>query len=183
MKFNLTAALESLFRSLQSPKETDPPLPVSMILLLRDPRFPSLEQLRAAAEVAYGVPFSTDKTARYCVFQQVLFTLMNAGPHTLSFLYYTKPYGDNSEDFGRAMPMASQRDAWARHTSWMAIDYVKGALDLDVEYAVLAKFCAAILENNCTGIYLPRERTFIPNDGSLAPELERISSLCRIQFS
>ena len=177
MKLNLKAALESLFRSLQSPKETEKcSLPVSMVLLLRDPRFPSLEQLRAAAEAAYGVAFSRDKATRYCVFQQVLFTLMNAGPHTLSFLYYTKPYGDNVDDFGRAMPKASQREAWAKHTAWMAVDYVRGGTDPELEYCVIAKLYAEMLNDNCVGVYAPTEQSFIPNDGFLREELRRIAA-------
>ncbi|MGA2373785.1 MAG: hypothetical protein ABSG11_24285, partial [Candidatus Korobacteraceae bacterium] len=137
----------------------------------------ALEQLRSAGERAFGVPFSGDMSAPHCVFQKVLFTLMKAGPHTLSFLNYTKPYGDRPNEFGRAMPTASQRQAWAEHTAWTAVDYAEGGIDLELEYAVLAGLCAEMLDANCVGVYVPRERMFIPNDGSLLPELHRIASL------
>jgi len=176
MKLNLRAALDTLRRSLASPGESESEsLPVSMVLLLRESRFLSLEQLRSAGERAFGVPFSGDMSAPHCVFQKVLFTLMKAGPHTLSFLNYTKPYGDH--EFGRAMPMASQRQAWSVHRAWTAIDYAIGGIDLELEYAVLAGLCAEMLDGNCVGVYVPRERMFIPNDGSLLPELHRIESL------
>jgi hypothetical protein len=178
MKLNLKAALKTLRRSLESPQEQkSSELPVSMVLLLRESRFLTLEQLRSAGERAFGSPFSGDPTSSHCVFQRVLFTLMKTGPHTLSFLNYTKPYGDRSEEFGKAMLMASQRTAWAEHTVWTAVDYAKGATDLDLKYAVLARLCAAMLDGNCVGIYVPREQRFIPNDGSLVPELHRIASL------
>jgi hypothetical protein len=176
MKLNLRAAFDTLRRSLASPnKNKGDDLPVSIVLLLGESRFLTLEQLRSAGERAFGVPFSDDKSSPHCVFQEVLFTLMRAGPHTLSFLNYTKPYGDHPEEFGKAMPMASQRQAWAKHTAWTAVDYVKGGIDLELEYAVLAGLCAEMLDGNCVGVYVPRERSFIPNDGSLLPELHRIT--------
>jgi hypothetical protein len=79
--------------------------------------------------------------------------------------------------FGSAMPKASQPQAWAEHTAWTAVDYAKGGIDLELEYAVLAGLCAEMLDGNCVGVYVPRERAFIPNDGSVQPELHRISSL------
>lgn len=61
---------------------------------------------------------------------------------------------------------------------------------INVELARLAaEFCSAyaylvftnggseMLDENCVGVYVPRERRFIPNDGSRLPELHRISSL------
>jgi len=179
MKLNLRAAFDTLRRSLVSAdkNKSETPLPVSMVLLLRESRFLTLEQLRSAGERAFGAPFSGERSSPHCVFQKVLFTLMKAGPHTLSFLNYTKPYGDHHEEFGRAMPTASQRQAWAEHTAWTAVDYAKGGIDLELEYAVLAGLCTEMLDGNCVGVYLPRERMFIPNDGSLLPKLNRISSL------
>ena len=179
MKLNLKAAFETLRRSLESPQkqETSTP-PVSMVLLLRESRFLTLEQLRSAGERAFGAPFSGDRSSSHCVFQKVLFTLMKTGPHTLSFLNYTKPYGDHPEKFAKAMSMASQRKAWSEHTAWTAVDYVKDDTNRDrVEYAVLARLCTEMLDWNCVGVYLPRENRFIPNDGSLVPELHRIASL------
>ncbi|MGD0931990.1 MAG: hypothetical protein ABR902_15180 [Candidatus Korobacteraceae bacterium] len=177
MKLNLRAALDTHWRSLAPrDKNKSENLPVSMVLLLREPHFLTLEQLRSAGERAFRAPFSSDLSAPHCVFQKALFTLMKAGPHTLSFLNYTKPYGDRSDEFGKAMPMASQRQAWAQHTAWTAVDYAKGGIDLELEYAVLAGLCAEMLDANCVGVYVPRGQMFIPDDGSLLPELRRIAS-------
>jgi hypothetical protein len=179
MKLNLKAAFESILRWGESPdKGAD--FPVSMVLLLRESKFLTLDQLRSAAERAFGTSFAGDKESRHCVFQAVLFTLMKAGPHTLSFLNYTKPYGDDSQEFGKAMPTGSQRQAWAEHTAWTAVDYVNGGIDPELEYAVLAKLCAEMFDANCAGLYVPRERMFIPNDGSLLPELQRTAATRRL---
>jgi len=175
MKFNLKEAFESILRWGNTPDE-DGDLPVSMVLLLRDPRFSTLDQLRSAGERAFGISFSDDKESRHFVVQVVLFTVMKAGPHTLSFLNYRKPYGDDSPNFEMSLPKASQRLAWSEHTAWTAVDYVKGGAKLELEYAVLAKLCAEMVDANCVGLYMPGKQTFIPNDDSLREKLQRVAA-------
>jgi hypothetical protein len=53
----------------------------------------SLNQLRVAAERAFGTPFAAAPESQHFVMQTRLITLMKAGHRTLSFLNYTKPYG------------------------------------------------------------------------------------------
>src|SRR5580700_2576803 len=176
MKLNLKKSFESILRWGKAPDKKDD-LPVSMVLLLREPRFLTLDQLRSAAERAFGTSFAEAKQSRHFVVQAAFLTIIKAGPHSLSFLNYTKPYGDDSPEFWKAMPTASQRQAWAEHSAWTAVDYVKGGVDLELEYAVLAKLCAEILDANCTGLYVPKERMFIPNDGSVEAELHRVAAV------
>jgi hypothetical protein len=175
MRLNLKKAFESILRWVES-SGGDGNLPVSIVLLLREPKFLTLDQLRSSAQRAFGVSFNGDKESRHCVIQPAFFTIMKAGPHTLSFLNYTKPYGEDSPEFGKSMPTASQRQAWAGHTAWTAVDYAKGTDDLEHKYAVLAVLCLEMVDANCTGLYVPRERSFIPNDGSLLVELKKIAS-------
>ena len=173
MRFNLKGAFESILRW-GGDKDGDGP--VSMVLLLREPKFLTLDQLRLAAEKAFGTSFTGEKESRHYVIQVVLFTIMKAGPHSLSFLNYRKPYGDDSYDIGRSWRKPSQRQAWADHTAWTAVDYVKGGADLELEYAALAKLCAEMLDVNCVGLYIPGKRTFIPNDDYLRGKLQRMAA-------
>jgi hypothetical protein len=176
MKFNLKKAFESILRWRNNPDE-DGDLPVSMVLLLREPRFSTLDQLRSAGERAFGTPFSDEKESRHFVVQVVLFTIMKAGRHSLSFMNQKRPYGDDSSNIRKSWPKASQRQAWAEHTAWTAVDYVKGGADLELEYAVLAKLCGEMLDDNCVGLYVPGRRTFFPNDASLREYLQGIAEL------
>ena len=169
---NLKKAFETLLRSLKAP-DKDGELPISMVLLLREARFPTLDQLRLIGEKAFGTPFTGDKGSGHYVVQVALFTIMKAGSHTLSFLNQTRPYGDDPQEFQRAWPRASQQEAWAKHKAWTAVDYVKGGLDLKLEYVVLAKVCSEMLDVTCVGLYIPGEQTFFPNDDSLRDELQR----------
>jgi len=177
MKFNLKKAFESILRWRSSPGE-DGDLPVSMVLLRRESRFPTLDQLRSAGERAFGTSFAGDKESQHYVVQVVLFTIMRAGNHTLSFLNNKNPYGEGEfpPEFGRLLPKASQRLAWGEHTAWTAVDYVKGGVDLDLEYAVLATLCAEMVDASCVGLYVPREQLVVPNDGSLRDELQRMAA-------
>jgi hypothetical protein len=168
----LKAALESILRLGNAAPATHAP-PVSMVLLLRAERFPNLEQLRDAAEKAYGRKFSGDKSSAHCVYQQILFTLARVGPHTLSFMFYTKPYDEEYRALGNSWALPNQRTAWAEHTAWIAVDYAKGELDLEARYALLARFCAELYDDNCVGVYLPREGAFIPGASSVRNMLSR----------
>lgn len=177
MKFNLKAALESLLHWKDPrPDVGDGNLPVSMVLLLREPKFPTLEDLRFAAERAFGTSFHSGEESQYFVKEIVLFNITQAGPHTISFLRFSKPYGDDSGKFGNSLPSANQRQAWTEHKAWFSLDYVKGGKDLELEYAVLADLCAELLDQNCSGVYMPRELSFIPNDSALRNELKRIAA-------
>jgi hypothetical protein len=147
--------------------------PASMVLLLKEPRFPNLERLREAAELAYGVKFSLQKTDRNCVYTEILFTIMKVGPHALSFMFYTKPYSSDSPTLARAWKLPVQRAAWAEHTSFLAIDYAKGGIDFESRYALLARLCRHLYDANCVGIYLPRERAFVPGEGSVRDMLNQ----------
>lgn len=178
MKLNLKAALGSLLRSSQGRESKDgnhePP---SIVLLLREPTFRNLEQLKSAGERAFGRPFVTGDSTEFCVFQKVLFTLMRVGPHVLSFMYYTKPYfGENSQAFANALPLPAQRVAWNQHTSWAAINYAQGPARSDEQYAVLSKLGIEMLDSNCVGAFVPEKRVFVPHDGPLLQALQHYAS-------
>src|SRR5690242_832949 len=121
----LRAAFDSILGFFKSGRSDDP---ASMVLLLRSPQFLTRNQLSSAGERAFGTPFSDAKNAKHCVVQSSIFTLMKAGPHLLSFLNCTKPYGEGEfpSDFAESIPQASQRQAWAEHKAWAAVNYVKG---------------------------------------------------------
>jgi hypothetical protein len=150
--------------------------PLSMVLLLRTPHFFRDIELRTAAEKAWGVSFSDGEGSMHCVIQKGTTTLMKAGPHLLSFCHYPKPYVENPKENTAWLPKASQRRAWAEHEACLGVDYMNRDPDAELAYCVLAKLIAEMLDENCAGIYVPREKSLIPNDGSLYPELQRIAS-------
>jgi len=147
--------------------------PSSIVLLLQSSQFPNLTQLSACAEKAFHVPFATENTTNYCVFQKVLFTLLRAGPHVLSFMFYTKPYFQDDPNFVRDLRLPAQRAACEKHSAWLAMNYARGPANEDVQYALLSKLSIAMLNSDCTGAYFPGKHALIPNDGSLLLALEK----------
>jgi len=184
MGINLRAAFQNLGRSLGKSNEANSREDVntgskSMVLLLRQPSFLTLERLREAGSQVFGAPFSDDQRDTHCVVQRAMITSMVAEPHKISFLHYSRPYGDSPEhsrEFGRAMATESQRQAWAEHNAWTAVVYVAGIVEFDLAHALLARLCAQVVDDNCAGVYMPGGRVFIPNDGSLLPALEQLGS-------
>lgn len=153
--------------------------PLSMVLLLRAPHFFSAGELRLAAERAWHRSFAgVEQGSMYCVVQKGPITLMKAGPHLLNFFHYQSPYIENHTANVGWLPKAAQREAWLQHSACVGVDYLNQGQSVEVAYCVLAQLTSEMLDGNCTGIYVPRERALIPNDESLYLELHKFGSAC-----
>lgn len=150
--------------------------PISIVLLQRVPHFFSAAELRLAAEKTWGASFTNGgANSMRRVKQSGNATLMKAGPHLLNFFQYPRPYIDNPESNVDRLPLDSQRQAWVEHSAYVAVDYLNRNVDLDLAYCILSGLVAEMLDENCTGIYVPRESSLSPNDRSLYSELRRIA--------
>jgi hypothetical protein len=134
-------------------------------------------ELRLAAERAWHRSFDGDeKESMHCVNQAGAVTLMKAGPHLLNFFYYPGPYVENPKENVDWLPRPSQRQAWLQHSGCLGVDYLNDGVSIELGYCVLSQLIAEMLDGNCTGIYIPRERSLIPNDESLYLELHKLGS-------
>jgi hypothetical protein len=155
--------------------ETDEPI-ISIVLLLRKAHYFNKEELCAAAERAWGMSFEDSPRSRHFVLPMGHVILMKAGPHVLTFFTAPKSYFEDPERDSKRFPGIRQQRAWAEHRAWAAVDYLKGGIDLELEYSVLAKIVAELLDPNCVGVYVPAENSFLPNDASLYGELQKIAA-------
>jgi hypothetical protein len=104
---------------------------------------------------------------------------MKAGPHALSVFHNSKPYfDDDPKENVNWLPHLSQRQAWINHSAWVAVDYLNDGVRVELGYAVLSNLVAEMLDGNCTGVYIPQQRSLIPNDESLYLELHKLASAC-----
>jgi hypothetical protein len=147
-----------------------------MVLLLREPHFWQKEEIRSAAEEAWRISFAGGEGSMHCVAQNRNVTLLKAGPHLLGFFNYPEPYVDNPEENIDWLLLESQRRAWTQHSACTGVDYLNEDKDVELGYCVLAKLVAEMLNENCTGIYIPRGSSLIPNDGSLYGELQKMAA-------
>jgi hypothetical protein len=114
----------------------------------------------------------------HCVAQTGIVTLMKAGPHLLNFFYYAAPYIENPKGDIGWLPQESQRQAWINHSACVGVDYLNYDVSVELGYCVLSKLVAEMLDGNCTAVYIPRQRSLIPNDESLYVELHKLASAC-----
>jgi hypothetical protein len=153
--------------------------PLSMVLLLRKPHLFTSEELRLAAERAWHKSFAGgEENSTHCVVQSAAITLMKAGPHLLNFFYSPEPYVENPRENADWLPHPDQRQAWVNHSACEGVDYLNDGISVEVGFGVLAKLVAEMLDGNCTGVYIPRQRSLIPNDESLYLELHKLAAAC-----
>ncbi len=98
--------------------------------------------------------------------------------HTLSFLFKTRRYFDDDPDQARGFKESLRRDdplqAWIEHKAFFAVAYVKGNVDRDSKYVILARLCAELFDENCTAIYLPGKRALVPGRELALRQLNRM---------
>jgi hypothetical protein len=147
----------------------------SIVLLLREPHAYDKEELRLAAQKAWGAPFQTEPGDGNLVIGSGPRIIMKAGRHFLTFPSAAQPYSDDPQQISELLPLG-QRRLWMQHRAWIALDYMKGGNDRILEYGVLARLAAEMLTDNCVGIFLPESGDFLPNDASLDAALRRIAA-------
>jgi hypothetical protein len=151
--------------------------PLSIVLLLRKPHFFTAAELRLSAERAWHTSFDDgENKSMHHVAQAGTATLMKAGPHLLSFFHYPEPYVEKPRENVDWLPQRSQRQAWIQHSGCVAVDYLNDGVSVELGYCVLSQLVAEMLDGNCTGTYIPRERSLIPNDEPLYLELHKLGS-------
>ena len=153
--------------------------PISIVMLLREPHFFQANELRNAAERAWHTSFShEERESRHTVVQKGAVTLVKAGPHLLNLFFCASPYSEDPKSNTGWLPKASQREAWAQHAAYCAVDFMNDGASVQLGYCVLSQLVSEMLDGNCAGVYVPRERSLIPNDQSLYLTLHRFASAC-----
>lgn len=155
--------------------------PDSMVLLLRESHVFTKEELSAAATRAWNRTFEDSERSRHFVVQQGLVTFVKVGSHFLNILHANTPYFGHVDDgeFENFLPEAERRLAWRAHHAWCAVDHMIKGTDEQTKYCVLAALVAEMVNDNCSGVWIPKFRHFMPNavfKGMLLyPELQRIA--------
>jgi hypothetical protein len=159
---NLLARLKEWW----TPTDPDSDMPDSMVLLLRQPHFFTLEELQQAGERSWSKRFDGTEDPMYFVMQNGRVTIIKAGTLAINLLHSPTPYLEDVEYVAKQLPRDEQRRAWLAHTAWAALDNLSRTIAKADSYAGLAKFALHLSNENCAGIYLPKEQIMMPNDGT-----------------
>jgi hypothetical protein len=157
-------------------ERNDQEMPISMVLLLRTTHLFRKDELISAAERAWHRSFSGGDGSMHFVTQSGHVTIVKVGAFILNIANSSGPYLDNPENTAKSLPQESQRKAWSQHRAWTAIDCWNLDADVELQHCVLAKLAAELLDDNCVGIYIPDQSSFVPNGSFLYGELTRIAA-------
>jgi hypothetical protein len=158
----IAAAFRRLFRN-----GVDESGPVSLVLLLKAPAFWDGNELATAIARAASI-FSGDESTEQFVTGGGERAVLYIKPHLMALLTANRPYfGQDPSDYSKSLPSIEQQVAWSSHKAWAAIDYLKGDENLAEEYRVLSSVAGQLLSDNCSGVYVPRERRVFANDEHL----------------
>jgi hypothetical protein len=162
-------------------RNSDGENPTSIVLLLKQPHFFADEELRAAAEKAWNRTFEGGEESRHFIVQARGITFIKVGPHVLNILHAASPYFGPLDDaeLNEFLPEVERQHAWRSHHAWCAVDYKSKNTDEHTKYCVLAALVAEMVNENCSGIWVPKFRGFMPNaafNGMLLyPELKKLA--------
>lgn len=174
----IRSLLRRIFRSRPEAETGAEEGPSCLVLLLREYHFFTQAEVMRAAQAAWQRDFSSGEGSRHFVVQQKLVTFIKAGPHVMHVLHAREPYlGELTEaDLRSFLPEPKRRDAWRSHRAWASVDYLGRDADTDTKYSVLAKLVAEMVDENCTGIWIPEMRAFIPNNIEAYGNLQKLAS-------
>ncbi len=133
-----------------------------MILLLRKPHAFSEDNIRLAAERAWGLSFLGGEVSTRRVIKSDGTIFLQAGPHRLSFVNESKPYKDRPEEDLSWLSMPSQKKLWSEHTACCWVNYQTTGTDVELAFCVLSKVVAQILDENCLGVFIPYLFSLVP---------------------
>ena len=139
---------------------------VSMVLLLRTPHTFSEDNIRLAAERAWGLSFLGGEGSTRRVIESDGTIFLQAGPHRLSFVNQSKPYEDRPEEDLSWLSMPSQKKVWSEHTACRWVFYQTTGTDVELALCVYPKVVAQILDENCVGVFIPYLFSLIPAEAA-----------------
>ena len=147
----------------------------SVVLLQRSWRILSENEIKVASEKGWSRSFDGNEDPMYFVVQSGPVLLIKAGRLGVHVLQAREPYLGNPEEIAVQLPREEQQVAWRQHRAWISFDLLnKEAVNRQEAFSALAKFALGLVDENCTGIYLPSERIFAPNSGGEAEEVLRL---------
>jgi hypothetical protein len=140
----------------------------SMVLLLRRPHSFSEDEIRSAAERAWGLAFWSTRGSDRRILVSDDNVFLQAGLHRISFCNYPHPYVERPEGEVDWLTNLSQIKAWSDHKGCCFINYQTATTDLELAHCIIARVAVQLLDQNCTGVYMPRDFCLIP--GEIASE-------------
>ena len=166
--------LKSLFAGKSAQGEADRPL-VSLVLLLREPRFLDAEILRRLVNRAWGVELPTDDpdATEFVAGFAPTFMIQCQERNFLVHCFPT-PYVAEVEETADTIKDLRLRKLFREHQGWLAVDLLFGKKepdDMGEVYRLIGKLLAELADTDCLALYSPATGQMIPYDDRIEERL------------
>jgi hypothetical protein len=151
------------------PPAADPDKPmISLVLLLRQPYNPGINDVRTAAQKAFGERFGSGPQDENFVIRldpnsyAVLLHGKRRGGARLGVMLSPGPYDEDADAFAEKCPNPNLRPLVKQHKAWLAVDFF-GPLDESNRprvYRMIGQLLAQFAGNNCLVIYATENGQF-----------------------
>jgi hypothetical protein len=155
-----------------NPEQQEQEMPYSVVLLLRSYMPLSEHELQLAAEQGWAMSFDGKRDPMYFVTASERHGFVKAGKYVIKLLSISLPYLGDPDEIAEQLPRQEQRSAWRDHRAWFALDLWNPDIAKADAYEVLARLSIPLLNDQCCGVFLPKEEIFMPNDGTAQEGLQ-----------
>lgn len=150
-------------RSRDDDSDTAKPM-VSLVFLLREPRFVDSTMLATLASRAWNLPVedaaADDESDNnfYVVGESPMFIAKH--PEATFLIYnFDRPYFDNSEEVAQCFSEMRTREAIRQHCAWLSVDAMHladGPMSMPFCYRLLARLLAELADSNVLALFDPQ---------------------------
>ncbi len=149
---------------LNRPRREEPP--VSLVLLLRQPRALDTDALARAAAAAFGVEVRAgDGDGGSYVAGESPHFLVQLPDCLLAVHNAALPYFDSPVAVAATLPELRLREAVARHRAWVSVECLHAGAAAGNPYGTVARLAAALLDGDCLALCVPaRQRVYVYED-------------------
>lgn len=147
---------------------------ISIVLLLREPRELTMEQVRDMVVRAWGVKLGEDQEANEWMGRMgPSFALVTRfGVYALHVA--PEPYMSNPEEAAEDIKDIRLADVISKHRAWYAVDLMRVGEDVpspEQAYPYIGQLLAELVDDNCLGVYCPESERLNVNSPELVEKL------------
>ncbi len=174
------------WRTLAPANGSDRPM-VSLVLLLKQPRYLEAPVLAEILKSAWGLPFKAaavndsgneDDALPFVGGSSPLF-MVGTADGMFIIHNHDRPYFDDQEQLVEKVPDLRLRKVITDHTAWLSVDYMIGAEHDSgpAQYPRIAKAIAELADDTVAGLFQPEDSRLIPWDADLESRLRKGENL------
>jgi uncharacterized protein YegJ (DUF2314 family) len=142
---------------------------VSIVMLLREPRYLDEKILAHAAGKAWGINLDSDDDdpGYFVVGEERMFVIQGPGA-VLGVLNIDAPYADDPASAARTIPELRRRRAVENHKAWCAVDVLATESGRREDaYPTVGKLIAQLADEDCLALVAPETNAIVPYDAEL----------------